>query len=195
MSGQYGFHINRFGEVFEDLGSRGSDLTTRNIGDLKFELSDDLKRAIEIMNDKINLELNKQTTSLGGRLDKLEEQFLFTKSYVSVKSRRVVSADKAINDTDLVTKEQLDDVFSQLKDLLAVFDLTTQPDSILVKNHRRIGTVSKSKYPFDVVVRKEFVEFQTAVNERMESFTQHLNPIIKVVNTIKPECLDNTKKG
>lgn len=159
MYGRRGLHVNRFDEVLRESGTAPENYAV-DLKNLSMSLTLDLKRKFDTV-----------YRSMHASIDEVKNVFDVTDSYVSVKRRRVVSAAKAVDNTDLVTKEQLIETTAELKKiLLNDFDLKTKSDLLPNKHHKRSGTVSKSKEP------------------SLETLRAHLNLVSHAVNTIKPEC-------
>lgn len=164
MSGlRGGFLFNRFGD------ETGADLSAQQVDDKLLKLQTEFIVSVKEMFDSIKQQLRNdfEITKTSGRLEKLESRFKITKTFIDVRNKRLVSVDKGTDRGDAVNKEQLDEIGGVAIATSKLFDHSVEV--IKVNAHRRIGAVSRSKEPNDVVVRIEINELR---NELMQSITQ-----------------------
>jgi len=150
MYGDRGFHIDRFGEPYQQPTNVVGGLVSKQHVDAAI-----LFVRAEVIN----------------RIGDITKQFTVAQNYIDVKEKRLVRAKPAKDKTDLVIKEQLDYVGDN-------FDFT-KPDAVSIavnsgNKKRRIAGVGKSMHGHDVVIRNELAElydlnykYQEEMNKRL----------------------------
>lgn len=168
MYGERGYYINRFGELYDtrtlvqtrsnNVHGTQDGVTQKDLSDEIFKLKNDFSNEVRDIFDRAKNELKRKSESdqqkLVERLNKFESYFSLSKNYISLNNRRLVSVAKSVDKNDVINKDDLDNALKRFDD---VFDFS-KDDVLHIKYHRRIGTVKRSKDPFDVVVKKELSE-------------------------------------
>lgn len=164
------FMFNRFGEEIDSLNISSSTATLSNelVNLAKPELDSFVRHGIEEMKRLLKLvpDINRYN-DLKTKLDKIEDAINLTDTYVSFKNRRLVAVGNAIDNKDVVNKEQLDSTIATIKRIANIFDIS-KTGLVNIRGHRRIGAVSKSKELYDVVVREELSELKNLLYKYQE---------------------------
>lgn len=115
-------------EVFRELETKLDQLETKiikSMNELIVSSTTPITNQIKVMETKLNgLDtqekiIDKQINVLQKNLEDKIGQFIVTPSFISVKNRRIVKAGKGLDDTDLVTKGQLNQEINKIKDIIS----------------------------------------------------------------------------
>jgi hypothetical protein len=154
-----GFKFNRFGEELDSTSSSGvselrleeklSELRVSNTLEIHEKIKQLQKEFQNVAHSKFE-EVKKEL------IERANKQVAFEKHYISVKKKRIVNAKRAIDKTDVVIKEQLDEVNTKIDGVLKGLEVTD--DCIQIKNGRKICGISRSNSAYDAINGVELVE-------------------------------------
>jgi len=176
-----GYPINRFDETFNGDGVSEAQLEEK-LNSLQTEFSTGAKKLFEKIEE--NLKTHLKST------DALVKNISVSPSYISLGNKRIVRVANAIDEQDVVTKKQVDDVIGPATKLIKIMHpvKSTTPgvhDSIEIKGHRRISKVSRSKESYDVVVKVELDELNNKLVDFQTTISNSLNTLATEINELK----------
>lgn len=168
------FLFNRFGDELASGTNESSDML---LDRFKSEVSGVVRQGLSEMKKAVAMvQKDERYNILKSHMDKIESSVNVTPSFISFNDKRLVGISKGIDKSDAVNKEQLDGFITKTKRVTSLLDVS-KSGVLNVKGNRRIGSVSKSIEPYDVVVHVELSE----LNNKLLTFQQKINKIFEEI--------------
>jgi hypothetical protein len=163
MNGYRGFAIDRFG----DHPTYESGISEETLNDRINLLKSEFTTGAKSMFDKVEGNLKVHLA----RTDALVNNIGVSKNFISVGNKRIVTVAKGVDRKDAVVKEQLDGLEDKLKPAFRLSNIlhpekstvVGEKNSLIVRDNRRIGGVSRGVQPYDVIVKSQLDELDVRV--------------------------------
>lgn len=155
-----GFKFNRFGEELEQSTSFSGISEAKlndKLSELRVSSSSEINENIKKLQGEFRSTAQQKFEEVKKELiDRANKHVSFEKHYISVKKKRIVNVKKGIDKTDVVVKEQLDEVNSKVEGILKGLEVTE--NCIKIKNGRKLCGISRSNSAYDAVNGVELLE-------------------------------------
>lgn len=151
-------HLLKFDRFGEEVVDKVSEIKM-NESNSTSDADVDLK--LENLKKEFISETNKLLEKVKDLIERVNKQVDFEKDFINVKKKRIANVKRAIDRSDAVTKDQMDEVKEKVDGILKGFEVTS--DCIKIKDGRKICGIGHSVDPFDAINGMELLSLTKRV--------------------------------